>query len=80
MEQLTFVSVTRRSFSPKNPTTKHIKHNRFREDNHNNKMELMNGEVRDAENVMCDSKGQDTKILRGYPFTITILDRMRFEW
>jgi hypothetical protein len=40
----------------------------------------MNGEVRVAENVMCDSKGQDTKILRGYPFTITILDRMRFEW
>jgi putative transposase len=50
----------------KNPRTKHIKHIRFKGDNHNNKMERMNGEVRDREKVMRGLKRQDTKILIGY--------------
>src|SRR5215210_1370234 len=67
MEQLTLMLLTRRSFfTLKNPRTKHIKHIRFKGDTHNNKMERMNGEVRDREKVMRGLKRQDTKILTGY--------------
>lgn len=46
--------------------TKHIRHIRFKGDNHNNKMERFNGEVRDREKIMRGLKRQDTKILTGY--------------
>ena len=53
-------------FTLKNPRTKHIQHIRLQGDNHNNKMERMNGEIRDREKTMRGLKRQDTKILAGY--------------
>jgi len=50
----------------KNPRTKHIQHIRLQGDNHNNKMERFNGEVRDREKVMRGLKKVDTPILKGY--------------
>jgi hypothetical protein len=35
-------------------------------DKNNNKMELMNGEIRDREKTMRELKRQDTPILKGY--------------
>jgi putative transposase len=54
------------SVTLKNPRSKHIQHIRFQGDNHNNKMERMNGEVRDREKVMRGLKKVDTPILMGY--------------
>jgi putative transposase len=48
------------------PTPKHIRHIRIQGDHNNSKMERMNGEVRDRENVMRGLKKVDTKILPGY--------------
>lgn len=53
-------------FTLKNPRTKHIQHIRLADDNHNNKMERFNGEVRDREKVMRGLKRVDTPILKGY--------------
>jgi putative transposase len=53
-------------FTISNPRTKHIRHIRWQGDNHNNKMERMNGEIRDREKVMRGLKRQDTPILKGY--------------
>jgi transposase-like protein len=53
-------------FTVKNPRTKHVQHIRLQGDNHNNKMERFNGEVRDREKVMRGLKRQDTPILTGY--------------
>jgi hypothetical protein len=47
------------SVTLKNPRSKHIQHIRFQGDNHNNKMERMNGEVRDREKVMRGLKKVD---------------------
>ena len=49
-----------------NPRTRHIQHIRLQGDHNNNKMERMNGEVRDREKVMRGLKIPDTKILPGY--------------
>jgi putative transposase len=46
--------------------TKHIQHITLRGDHNNNKMERMNGEVRDREKVMRGLKKVDTPILKGY--------------
>jgi transposase-like protein/DNA-directed RNA polymerase subunit RPC12/RpoP len=53
-------------WTQKNPRTKHISAIRFRGDHNNNKMERMNGEVRDREEVMRGLKKVDTPILKGY--------------
>jgi putative transposase len=50
----------------KNPRTQHVQHIRLQGDKHNNKMERMNGEVRDREKVMRGLKKVDTPILAGY--------------
>jgi putative transposase len=50
----------------KNPRTKHIKHIKLSGDMHNNKMERMNGEIRDREKTMRGLKIDDTPILKGY--------------
>ncbi len=50
----------------KNPKTEHIRHITIRGDRNNNKMERMNGEVRDREKVMRGLKIPDTPILSGY--------------
>jgi hypothetical protein len=44
----------------------HVRHVRMSGDNNNNKMERMNGEIRDREKVMRSLKKDDTPILTGY--------------
>jgi transposase-like protein len=48
------------------PQTKHIRHITLRGDHNNNKMERMNGEVRDREKVMRGLKKDEPPILTGY--------------
>ena len=48
------------------PRTKHINHIRLQGDHNNNKMERMNGEIRDREKTMRGLKKTDTPILKGY--------------
>lgn len=48
------------------PRTKHVRHIHLQGDMNNNKMERMNGEVRDREKVMRGLKKSDTAILKGY--------------
>ncbi len=48
------------------PHTAHVKEIRLTGAVHNNKMERMNGEVRDREKVMRGLKKSDTPILKGY--------------
>jgi transposase-like protein len=52
-------------FTLKNPRTRHISHIRLQGDHNNNKMERMNGEVRDREKIMRGLKKTDTPILAG---------------
>jgi putative transposase len=53
-------------FTLKNPRTKHINAIKLSGDMNNNKMERMNGEIRDREKVMRGLKKADTPILTGY--------------
>ncbi len=53
-------------FTKQNPRTQHIRHITLRGDNNNNKMERMNGEIRDREKTMRGLKIKDTPILQGY--------------
>jgi putative transposase len=48
------------------PQAKHIRQITFKGESHNNKMERMNGEVRDREKVMRGLKTTDTAALSGY--------------
>lgn len=50
----------------KETRTEHIGHIMIRGDHNNNKMERMNGEVRDREKVMRGLKKADSPILSGY--------------
>jgi transposase-like protein len=50
----------------KGPRTQHIRHITLRGDHNNNKMERMNGEIRDREKTMRGLKKTDTEILKGY--------------
>lgn len=50
----------------KETRTEHIRHIRFQGDMNNNKMERLNGEIRDREKVMRGLKKSDTPILKGY--------------
>ncbi|MFZ0893867.1 MAG: DDE-type integrase/transposase/recombinase, partial [Candidatus Nitrosopolaris sp.] len=53
-------------FTINNPRTRHIAHIRLQGDHNNNKMERMNGEVRDIEKTMRGLKKADTPVLAGY--------------
>ncbi len=53
-------------FTIKAPRTEHINAIKLRGDMNNNKMERMNGEVRDREKVMRGLKKDDTATLKGY--------------
>jgi putative transposase len=53
-------------FNRRKPRSRHIKHIRMQGDHNNNKMERLNGEVRDREKVMRSLKKSDTPILDGY--------------
>ena len=48
------------------PLAEHIRHIKLKGDMNNNKMERLNGEIRDRENVMRGLKIKDTPILTGY--------------
>ena len=48
------------------PRTSHIKHIHLAGDHNNNKMERLNGEVRDREKVMRGIKTMDSPIFKGY--------------
>jgi len=48
------------------PRPQHIRHIRIQGQMNNNKMERLNGEVRDREKVMRGLKKSDTPILKGY--------------
>ncbi len=50
----------------KGPRTEHVRHITLRGDHNNNKMERMNGEVRDREKVMRGLKKNETPVLKGY--------------
>jgi transposase-like protein len=50
----------------KGPRTEHVRHIKLSGDIHNNKMERMNGEIRDREKTMRGLKIDDTAILQGY--------------
>jgi len=50
----------------KETRTEHVRHITIRGDHNNNKMERMNGEVRDREKTMRGLKTKDTAILQGY--------------
>jgi len=50
----------------KNPRTEHINAIKLRGDMNNNKMERMNGEIRDREKAMRGLKKDDTQLLTGY--------------
>jgi transposase-like protein len=50
----------------KSPKSRHIRHIRLQGDHNNNKMERLNGEVRDREKVMRGLKKVDTTVLPGY--------------
>lgn len=53
-------------FTIANPRTKHIRHIHLQKDRNNNKMERLNGEIRDREKVMRGLKKMDTPIIEGY--------------
>ncbi len=48
------------------PLAEHIRHIKIQGDMNNNKMERLNGEIRDREKVMRGLKNTDTPILKGY--------------
>jgi transposase-like protein len=50
----------------KGPRTEHIRHITLRGDHNNNKMERMNGEIRDREKTMRGLKHKHTPIIAGY--------------
>jgi putative transposase len=52
-------------WTQKSPRTEHIRHITIRGDHNNNKMERMNGEIRDREKTMRGLKTKDTAILQG---------------
>ncbi len=53
-------------WTQKNPRIKHIRHITFKGDYNNNKMERMNGEIRDREKVLRGLKKEDSPVLKGY--------------
>ena len=53
-------------WSQRNPRTKHLRQIRVQGIPNNNKMERLNGEIRDREKVMRGLKKTDTPILAGY--------------
>jgi len=53
-------------WTKKEPRTKHESHITLKGDRNNNKMERLNGEIRDREKVMRGLKKSDTPVLTGY--------------
>jgi putative transposase len=53
-------------WTQRKPRTQHIRHIKLRGDMNNNKMERLNGEIRQREKTMRGLKRKDTPILKGY--------------
>ncbi len=53
-------------WTQRNPRTKHVRHIKLKGDMNNNKMERLNGEIRQREKTMRGLKRKDTPILKGY--------------
>ena len=53
-------------FTRRKPRSRHVRHIRLQGDHNNNKMERLNGEVRDREKVMRGLKKTNTSVLPGY--------------
>jgi putative transposase len=67
-------------FTSRKPRTKHVWHIRLQGD-HNNKMERLNGGIRDREKVMRSLKKKETPILTGYQlFHNYMRPHMDFRW
>ena len=61
------MTLTKKSFGHlKMPRTEHVRHIKLSGDMQNNKMERMNGEIRDREKTMRGLKINETPILQGY--------------
>lgn len=56
--------------------TLHIRHIRLQGDKNNNKMERLNGEIRDREKVVRGLKKKDSSLLKGYQLYHITLDRI----
>lgn len=56
----------KKEFYSNKQDTKHIRHITLKGDHNNNKMERMNGEIRDREKVMRGLKTKSSPILKGY--------------
>lgn len=53
-------------FTQQNPRTVHMRHIRLQGDRNNNKMERLNGEIRDREKVVRGLKKEDSPLISGY--------------
>ena len=53
-------------FTRRKPRSRHVRHIRMQGDHNNNRMERLNGEVRDREKVMRGLKKVNTSVLPGY--------------
>lgn len=62
---------------PLEQRTVHISHIHFKRDMNNNKMERLNGEIRDREKTMRGLKKMDTPILTDTRSIITTCDLMK---
>jgi transposase-like protein len=60
------VAYNKEFYTNTKPRTRHIRHIRFQGDHNNNKMERLNGEIRDREKTMRGLKKMDTLILKGF--------------
>lgn len=61
----------------RNPRTEHVRHIKLKGDMNNNKMERLNGEIRDREKVMRGMKKDDTPVLKGYQIFHDYIRRMK---
>jgi len=74
MERQTFRKAYTKEFYTRKNGTEHIREIHMAGRVHNNKMEGMNGEIRDRERVMRTLENVDTPVLRGCRFSTTISD------
>jgi transposase-like protein len=63
-----FSTACQKEYWKRDPTerTYHIKHIHLKGDRNNNKMERMNGEIRDREKIMRGIKKEDSPVISGY--------------
>lgn len=61
-----FMVATKTLYTNTKPRTLHVRHIHIRGDRNNNKMERLNGEIRDREKVMRGIKKDDSPVISGY--------------